>query len=243
MLRKTLLTVGLGLSLTMAASVQAAPTNVHGVIIDPDAPSDLTIRSDTMTQDFGSLPLLSGFGLITNLNTTNAGVFCPGCELTFTYSGYSQTAGSLVPPLAEFNGGMVNIYRDVSQDFVGNGTFAQASNGVLWLSLTGHEITSVLGGVDSTLFVSAPPSGATGTGFLDVAGGAAAAYFDTNTVGGTGNTNADFDFQNSFTGTSGFTLGSGNVSGDTQVPVSEPESLVLLGIGLLGAIAVRRRKL
>jgi hypothetical protein len=181
---------------------------------------------------------LSGWGLITSINTTGSSTFCPGCELTFTYEGYTQSASG-APNLAEFTGGTINIYRDAGQDFVGDGTFAQASNGVLWLQLTGHDIASSLGGPDQTLFATAIASGAIGTGFLDVAGGIAASFFNTNTVN-TGAGFADFDFQNSFTGTSSFTLGSGNVSGDTQV-VPEPASIALLGIGLLGITLARRR--
>ena len=235
------------LAITLGTQAHAVLVTVGGVTWDPDAAGDFTARSDNITQQFTPLATpgfvaLSGWGLITNVNSTGPATFCVGCELTFTFSGYTQVAAVVAnPSFGEFIGGTVRVFRDDTPDFVGNGSEAQASDGDLWLSLIGHQEAAILAGATfRTLFANAGTSGATGTGLLDVNfadmnGGLASAWFDTNARSG----GADFDFQNSFTAGSGFTLGSGNFSAESSAPVPVPGTLVILAAGLLGLRVTR----
>jgi hypothetical protein len=80
-----------------AAPASALPTNIHGVIIDPDSRFDFTSTSGNFAQTFtGSLAggdlVLGGYGRIDFLNFTDRDTFCPGCELTFVAGGYAQNA-------------------------------------------------------------------------------------------------------------------------------------------------------
>lgn len=245
-IKKSMIAALAGVTMTFAMSSQAVPTNIGGVIIDPDHPLDFFATSGNFAQTFtGSLAtndlVIGGYGRIDFLNGTNQATFCPGCELTFVAGAYTQNVG-FAPNASgefEFTGGFVNIYRDAPGNFnLLNG--ATASDGGLWLSLSSHSIFGINANVQdllTTLMVTFSGAGATGVGLLDVTGGVAAANFDTNTRFG----GSDIEFQNSFTAGSGFRFGSGNFFGDTVV-VPEPTSALLLGIGLLGLSFSRRVK-
>ena len=227
----------LGLSL----SAQASFINVGGVVWDPDS-----INSFPAAQDFfssGNLfenaalqkgDVVNGYGIfdLFNSDQNNAAEFCPGCELTFTFSmvldDFTPLAGNA--SFFEFSGLEINIFVDNTPDYAA--TSASSADGNLWLSLAADGLLTGIG----TDIATGSDTG-TGSALLNVTGGMAASNFDTN-----GEANGtDMVLSSSFqpSGATGMLKGGFELSGNS---IPEPASIALLGLGLLGFASSRKRK-
>ncbi|GHF99165.1 PEP-CTERM sorting domain-containing protein [Thalassotalea marina] len=233
------LAIGLA-AMGLSLSAQASEINVGGVVWDPDSVNSFPSAEDffssgNLFENFAVNPgdIVTGFGVFDQFNSdvNNAASFCPGCELTFTFTmelvqfnDFGGGAGTF-----EFTNMMIDIYVDHNPNYVG--TQATASEGNLWLQLAG---ATNLTGFGTNLGTGSD----TGTGAinLDVVGGLAASNFDTNMEAG----GSDLILSSSFQpgGPNGLLKGGFELTGNS---IPEPTSIALLGLGLLGFAAARKR--
>jgi hypothetical protein len=256
-MKKSLKVIAASLAL-IATQASASPINVGGVVWDPDSFFDFR-TGDTMLESIVATPgdTLNGYGKITALNLeTNQSVFCPGCEITYTFT---YTLASVSPTLFTFSGGSLKVYVDHTPDFnpLLASTAGAAGGGVLFLDLVGHshiDVATLAG--PATLFSTPTPAVTevfgNGRGFFDVVGGLAAGNFDTNTrstLQPLGLGAADFTFSSSFQllestfvsddGKRYGMFGTNDLRGNS---IPEPGTMALFGMGMLGLAALRRRK-
>jgi hypothetical protein len=209
---------------------------------------------------------LSGYGKVDSINSIPIGSLCPDCELTYRFGGYTVTAVS--PTQIRYSGGSYQYYLafGANKDFTtlnaggSAGDLAEATNGTLFLSLKGHAVDAAgntLIGTGTNIGTVSPTGFSSGLVDVDTsAGGIANGCFDANSVPALFGGNADFEFGSSFTGLQpaypaecpsgpACLRGSGDFIGTAAgVSAAVPESttIALIGLGLAGLAASRRRK-
>jgi hypothetical protein len=224
----------------------AHAVTVAGVTWDGNSLFDFgaqSIQFGTVVLKAGDI--LQGYGRFTALNADSG--FCAGCELTYVFSGYTLNTSITGSPNTPFylSGGSVKVYVDTSKDFNAANP-ASAANGQLWLDLVGADPLALgytLSG--STTILNSRGIAGYGAGYMDVVGGLAQSYLDTNgEIGG-----SDFLFTTSFQplskpvvqgGVAYTHFGGAEISGVTVVPEAETYAMMLAGLGLVG-LAARRR--
>jgi hypothetical protein len=242
-----------------SGAAQAAPVSVGGVTFNPSALVDFVAQSNLYENvALNAGDKIQGYGQITALNGLTNFCASASCELTFVFSGFTlqnDITGEKFKPFA-FSGGFLDVYvSSMDYDFA---VPATAANGTLWLSLAAkaglfagedgaNSNTTLYGGTTSASAVGALVAGE-GSGFFDVTGGLAQAYFDTNgQLDGT-----DFLFTSNFSPTTnpitdpvtGFVYthaGGATITGDSRA-VPEPGALALLGLGIAAVGVARRNK-
>lgn len=241
--------IGATLAVSFAAA-QAAPITVAGVTFD----SGQFVGSSNFTQYFvngsgaattpgvgNTLTGVGEFNLIngvsTDINVNGNYGFAPNKELTFQFGGFVANAAG------GFSDGWLKVYIDSTPDYSAPAggaapNVAAATDGDLWLSLTatGNSFFSTTGG-GANPFTSGFLSVSWAVDMLDQGGGLAGSVFDTNTLGTT-QFDVLSDASGTFTGI--YATSTSNFVAFTQ-EVPEPTSVALIGLGLLG-LAARRRK-
>lgn len=236
-----------GAALVAAGFGSAQAITVGGVTWDQTSGLDFSAASVAIHQFIDPVTgVVSGFGTINTLNGSTG--FCAGCELTFQFGGFTPITPQLPSPAGGtilYTNGFVNVFVDSTPEAFNSDalsmTTASTGDGLLWLSLVGHN--SALNGASFAGTVNKDFLGnvasLAGGGLLDVTGGLAQLALDTNKK----NEGSDFTFTTSFTSFLDDALldsiGTGNFNSKT---VPEPTSIALLGLGLAGLGFAKRRK-
>lgn len=217
-------------------------TSANAVARDPDSllvPAHQKTPNYNFAVDPTAVTLghvLQGVGEITSFNgvdygntaSLTGGAFCPSCELTFVFGGFTINSPT------SFTNGWLKIFVDNTPDFNAASTdlnhAKNAADGKLFLELQSSSTAFLgAGGFDAGFF----------TGYFDVVGGLAASNFDTNTKKFAADLfqSAAAQFGNpapfQFIATS-----TGQIQGNT---IPEPSTIFLMSLAMLGMAFARGR--
>lgn len=249
--------LGSAIAIAMMASGSALATVVDNIQFSPGPIFQSAQLYETQVGATGDN--LMGFGMINSINGQTgycAGANAFGCQLTFTFTGYTVT--SISTNKAVFSGGTITFYANNARVF-DPANPATASMGSVFLTTQGHTFQNASGDTGTLIattdfpgnFLSSQFQGH-GTGLLDVTGGDAMSIFDSNTFVDNLNGLADIQFISDFSpntceGTlapSPYTICGSATAKSVAVAVPEPNALGMTGLGLggLALLLIWRRK-
>ncbi len=259
-MKKTVLAIAAGFAL-LGGSGAALAVDIGGLEI-PTGPSFAVGQVyENVVSQVGDV--LQGYGKVDSINSFAVGALCANCELTYRFTGYTVT--SITANEVKFSGGTISFYLgfgaannfNTSNAGGSAGDLAEATDGTLFLTLTGHAIDAAgntFVGTGANIGTTFPTG--FGTGLADVApgGGIASSFFDTNSVAALfGGGNADFELGSSFSGLNpvypsecpgggACVRGSADFTATVAV-IPEPGTYALMfaGLGVIGLMAQRRR--
>ena len=268
-LKKLFALTAIGAMLSVPIAVHAQTSTVNGVTF-PVGPVvggnqlQAGVINETLITAAGQT--LQGVGFVASITNAAANVVWQdgmnGVRLGFVFDNYLSRSviapTGTTPGQVSFTGGMVDFYTLAAGTSLSGmgipGDIARIRTGNLFLSTTA-PFTDAAG--DSLLATIPQGSSLTsfnagsGFGFLDVVGGAARNFFDTNTFANAFDLGSrgfsDLIFTSSFrTGTGGdFPIGgTANLNANAVSPVPEPETyaLMLAGLASVGWLSRRRRR-
>jgi hypothetical protein len=261
-MRKTIFAFAAGAAL-LGGSGAALAVDIGGLNVPLGATFAVAQVYENVVTSVGQT--LSGYGEVDSINGMAVNTLCANCELTYRFTDY--VVSSISPTDIKFSGGTVTFYLGFGADndfnpFTSGSSaadLAAATNGTVFLNLTGHAIDAAGNTFAGTglNIGSTTPSG-TGSGLADVntsGSGIANAYFNTNAVPALfGGGNADFLLTSSFSGlfpphpaecTQGqgpsCVSGSADFRSVSAVPEPETYALMLAGLGVMAFVARRRK--
>ncbi|MCI1193112.1 PEP-CTERM sorting domain-containing protein [Calidifontimicrobium sp. SYSU G02091] len=167
-----------GVSLAVAALAPASAAVVQGI---PVTDAIIEVDSGSFRQNLNlNTGELTGFGLVSSFNN-NTILIPAGRELTYSFSGFFLDEPNSSINRLIFTGGTVTLYSDGTPNFnINNGATATDSEFAMpFLTLAGSFFIDI---VNTTVGGTLSANLLSGFTALDVTGGAAAPYFDTNAL-------------------------------------------------------------